>query len=431
MRARFGRLARLAFLEVWSLTVLLAFFARWVSYPISAGAWATVLGLHLLAIENVLAARYDLLLRAHIWLHVMGSVALTTLLYHFLGSTEVGIMSMTYLVVMLNLQILMSRVGYFFLANLMALTYGALLWAEHAGLLTLHRPIFGVPGPAWWPWFMAVGNWLGINLVAVHSTLFASVVERWSHDLAQANEQLEAKQKQFETLVFMLTHDLKNQAVNLRLSADLLMKSDGAALSPEGREELEAILRIAGHAERMILDLLGEVRITSTPEPWGYVDLCEVSARVVKDLEPQIVAKHVRVALESLPRVWGQAEKLGHVFGNLLSNAVKYVTPGLGEVRLGGAAENGWALVWVRDNGVGIPADCHQTIFGLFRRGPGQTVNGEAVNGTGVGLAGVKWIVEAHGGAVWVDSAPGRGATFYLRLPTGETKAGAAARWVG
>jgi two-component system, OmpR family, phosphate regulon sensor histidine kinase PhoR len=124
----------------------------------------------------------------------------------------------------------------------------------------------------------------------------------------------------------------------------------------------------------------------------------------------------------TLPRVWGQSQKLAHVVSNLLSNAVKYVPAGSGEVRLAGEVRNGHVVFSVHDNGIGIPPAYHNGIFELFGRVPGkeQAVEGSVVAGTGVGLAIVKRIVEAHEGRVWVESTPGLGSRFFVQLPAHE-----------
>jgi signal transduction histidine kinase len=104
-----------------------------------------------------------------------------------------------------------------------------------------------------------------------------------------------------------------------------------------------------------------------------------------------------------------------------LGNAVKYVPAGRGEIEVSGTSESGSVLLRVRDNGIGIAQAYHRGIFELFGRVPEQeqTVDGERVGGTGVGLAIVKRIVEAHRGSVTVVSTPGAGSDFEVRMPGG------------
>ncbi|TMA51843.1 MAG: ATP-binding protein, partial [Deltaproteobacteria bacterium] len=117
-----------------------------------------------------------------------------------------------------------------------------------------------------------------------------------------------------------------------------------------------------------------------------------------------------------LPAVPGQATKLRHVVANLVGNAIRFVPPGTGKIGVSATREGASVVLSVRDNGVGIPAEYHDAIFEMFRRVPDGDGGGA---GSGMGLAIVKRIVETHGGQVWVDSTPGAGSVFRVRLPAG------------
>src|SRR5207249_11509511 len=110
---------------------------------------------------------------------------------------------------------------------------------------------------------------------------------------------------------------------------------------------------------------------------------------------------------------------LGAAVINLRDNAMKFVAPAHCVIAVSGAVENGSFRLSVRDNGIGIPPAYHRGIFELFGRVPGQEqkVDDRAVGGTGVGLAVVKRIVEAHEGSVAVESRPGAGSCLTVRLP--------------
>lgn len=247
-------------------------------------------------------------------------------------------------------------------------------------------------------------------------------LERANAELRAANQGLEAKAEEMRAFVYTVTHDLKNPVTAIGLGADLLLRDE--RLSPSGAEEVERIVRLAGRTEDMIRDLLELFRVTTATEEPRWVNLSAVAAEVVDALTPQIAAKRARVDVGALPRVWGQAAKLRCVLTNLVANAVKYVPAGGGHVELGGDSTNGTARFWVRDNGIGIAANFHDGIFELFTRVPKQEVDGAPVAGTGVGLALVKRVVEAHGGIVGVESAPGAGSRFWVALPLRETADG-------
>jgi signal transduction histidine kinase len=248
-----------------------------------------------------------------------------------------------------------------------------------------------------------------------------SRVAQRTRALADKARALEERQEDLRAFIYAVTHDLKGPLSNILLGADIVLGREGGALSGEGRDDLARIVRMAEEGEAMTEDLLELFRITSAPEEAGWVDLDELATQVLDTLRGQIEAKAVRVQVGPLPRVWGQAGKLRHLLTNLVGNAVKFVPAGAGRVEVSGAAENGHVLLRVGDNGIGIAADFHAGIFDLFKRVPiaERIVDGVAVGGTGVGLAVVKRIVEAHGGMVWVESAPGAGARFSVRLPAG------------
>jgi signal transduction histidine kinase len=184
------------------------------------------------------------------------------------------------------------------------------------------------------------------------------------------------------------------------------------------------MVRLASGAENMLRDLLDLFRATSTPEPDGWVDLDALVREVLEALHARLDAKQIRHELHPLPRVWGQAHKLHHVFANLLDNAVKYVRFA-GHVAVSARVEDSAAIISVHDDGIGIPPEYHEAIFRLFGRVPAVEQDAEraAVAGSGVGLASVKRIVELHGGTVWVESALAQGSTFSIRLPIAEERA--------
>jgi signal transduction histidine kinase len=463
LRAQFRRVLGIAYGGLWVLTLILFGVVFCTSFlaATSHSVIALVALLHGLNLLFFFTSRYAGRLPLQITVHVVASVLLMTALIHYVGSTEVGIMVVVYISVMLNAQMVLTTRGYFALANLAAASYGTLVFAEQVGLLPQYRLLFG-PGSASWSAVMAVGNWGSLNTVAFYSTSIASLLERKSIDLARARDELEeysrsledkvaarteelaqvnealadkaraleTRQEELKTFVYGVTHDLKNPLGAIRTTAQILLERDDEPAVVID-DELANINRLAGEMEAMIRDLLQLFSITSTPEAPGSVDLRILVDRIMKTLQPQIDAKGVRVRVDGLPRVWGQGEKLGHVVANLLSNAIKYVRPGEGRVEVGSERRNGVARFWVRDNGIGIPEAYQTAIFELFQRVPcgEQQVAGESVAGTGVGLAIVKRLVDAHRGQVWVESRPGVGSRLVVELPGhGDERFGRSAR---
>ena len=235
--------------------------------------------------------------------------------------------------------------------------------------------------------------------------------------LERAADALARKQTEIEEFTYTVAHDLKAPLSAITMTADCLLAANGDALPDPVRRDVAQILRLAGETETMIVDLLRMIRIVSEPEPVGPVDLGAITAQAVDVLRPHLAARRVQVDVTTpLPAIPGQATKLRHVMANLIGNALRFVPPGTGAIGVSATREGRSVVLAVRDNGVGIPPEYHDAIFERFRRVPEG--NGSE-GGSGIGLAIVKRIVETHGGEVWVDSVPGEGSVFSVRLPAG------------
>jgi signal transduction histidine kinase len=235
--------------------------------------------------------------------------------------------------------------------------------------------------------------------------------------LEGANAALAQKQAELEEFTYTVAHDLKAPLSAITMTADLVLDAADGTLPDAVRGNVAKIVRLAGETETMIVDLLRMVRIVSEPEPVEMVDLGVVTAQAVEVLRSHLAARGVQMDVqEPLPTLPGQATKLRHMLSNLIGNAIRFVPPGTGTIGVSATREGRSIVLAVQDNGVGIPAEYHQAIFEMFRRVPDG--NGREA-GSGMGLAIVKRIVETHGGQVWVESAPGKGSVFWVRLPAG------------
>jgi len=159
---------------------------------------------------------------------------------------------------------------------------------------------------------------------------------------------------------------------------------------------------------------------TSTAQP---VDLAQQVDDVVTSLRHSIDTRGIDVQVDPLPVVVGDPLRIHQVFGNLIDNAVKYMQPaGAAQIHVGMAPGAETPCFFVRDTGIGIRPEDQPKIFRLFSR-----VGDHGVAGDGLGLTAVKKILEKQGGKIWVESALGRGSTFWFTLPV---VAGAAERTV-
>lgn len=367
-----------------------------------------------------------------------------TAIFHLSGDLRIAIAPTVYTFELLNPGVRLDRRGHFLVANGFVTLFSGIVLAEHFGLLSRYSSPALTIAPALSlasviivilclnvaAYFISAARdqlesrstdlWHAKQSLQAHSDALEQRVLERTAALEQSYQALREKSSELRAFIYNVTHELKNPFNSIVLTAHLLLRRDGASLTPESRDDLELIARTAGHGENMLRDLLGLFQVTSHREAPGSIDLELLVNELLDLLRPQIADRGVRVHVGPLPRIWGQPEKLRHVLSNLVSNAVKYAPRALGEVTIRGHQDNGLVTLEVQDNGIGIPGSYHRRIFELFGRVPrGRHANGdEGSSGTGVGLALVRRIVEEHGGTVWVESTPGAGSRFFVRLPS-------------
>jgi PAS domain S-box-containing protein len=245
--------------------------------------------------------------------------------------------------------------------------------------------------------------------------------ERWTNVLSAIASQLGPVllRKRAEDELARQAIELARSNADLRLFAELaahelqqplhaVVQILARALDGDGNAPLERALSAASRLQDSIDGLL---RYASVGEPQTRpISADEVVDQAIADLSLELAESAAEVNREPLPRVEADAAQLRAVFHNLLANAIRYRSAE--PLRI----EVGWAegALYVRDNGRGIDPRDHQRVFELFGRGASA---GE-VDGVGIGLALSRRIVEAHGGTLWLESAAGRGTTFFFTVPT-------------
>lgn len=272
------------------------------------------------------------------------------------------------------------------------------------------------------------------------------------HELEASNRSLRASIEKLEELdrlkanfLAMISHELRTPLTSIIGYSEMLLDGLAGDLEEE-QNEFVGTIKEKGEA---LLELIGSILDLSKIESGtiklmrAEVDIADLLESAQSSVLPQAQKKGVGLEIElpeALAPICADNEKLGQSVVNLLANAVKF-TPASGMVTVRaqtwrgakraevadrfGAAEEDFVQIMVRDTGVGIPADKHEDIFKPFFQVDGSFTREHG--GTGLGLAIVKSFIEAHGGEVWVESAPGEGTTFTLLVPLNPPHTAAAA----
>ena len=225
---------------------------------------------------------------------------------------------------------------------------------------------------------------------------------------------LESKNAELERFAYTVSHDLKSPLITISGFLGLLRQDVESGNLEGARSDIDRIEHSASKMSRLLTGLLELSRIGRLVNPPESVSFEDLAREAVSLVQGRIESGKIEVTIGSdLPILFGDRQRLSEVVQNLVDNAAKH-TAGQPSPRIEiGARRDGDELVcYVRDNGTGIDPEYHEKIFGLF-----EQVDRE-VEGTGIGLALVKRIIEVHGGRVWVESEGiGHGTTFCFTLP--------------
>lgn len=278
--------------------------------------------------------------------------------------------------------------------------------------------------------------WANVVIVPVRDAAgaligFAKVTQdlterRASQEAAERRSaELEAANNELETFSYSVAHELRTPARTANNFAQMLEESAGARLDEGERKLLRAIRSSTRRVGDLIEGLLALAQVTKAPVSRAPVDLAEIARDVVSAVEAAEPGRVVEWAIPDTLPAEGDPQLLLTVMENLVANAWKFTrqTPDA-RIEVGGTLDGGRRVWFVRDNGVGFDMAHAANLFQPFER-----LHGAAeFEGTGVGLASVQRIARRHGGDVWAESSPGKGATFWFTLespqrpPTGSSK---------
>lgn len=260
---------------------------------------------------------------------------------------------------------------------------------------------------------------IGLNPIGTDEGMFVlgaivDLTERThqAQALRTANEALERSNIELQRFAYVASHDLQSPMRTIAGFVELLGSRYGEQLDAQARDWIQRAVHATKHLQAMVRDLLEYSRVDANPRPFVRVALDEVFDETVAMLRAAIDESRATVVREgNLPVVEGDRSQLAQLLLNLIGNAIKYHGEEPPRVSMSGGKVDGEWRFAVADNGIGIDPRSHDKIFEIFRR-----LHTKEYPGTGIGLAAARRIVQCHGGRIWVESAPGRGSTFYFTL---------------
>jgi len=273
------------------------------------------------------------------------------------------------------------------------------------------------------------------KLMAINKNLELEIKERKMSEqkITELNRQLlenisslESANKELDLFAFMASHDLQEPLRKIRFYSDRLFHRYNEQLEEDGKNDIGRIQKLSERMQTMIKDILSFSKISADEQPLIKTNLDLIIREVMSDLETEINTKKAEVVIGKLPSLHVNAALMRLLFINLIGNALKFSKKGIQPVvkissdtnfqeepNQTNGSGNSYSRIVIEDNGIGFEQKYAKQIFDMFRR-----LNGKSeFEGTGIGLALCKRIVEKHHGFLSAKSKVGEGATFIISLP--------------
>jgi light-regulated signal transduction histidine kinase (bacteriophytochrome) len=232
--------------------------------------------------------------------------------------------------------------------------------------------------------------------------------------LREAQQDLERSNQELEQFAYVASHDLQEPLRKVASFTQLLQQRYGGRLDDRADQYIGFAVDGATRMQTLINDLLAFSRVGRFEQPHGDVDCNELVERARADLATAIEESGATIEAEPLPTVRGDASLLRLVFGNLIGNGIKFRGDAAPVIRLSAERDDGFWRLRCADNGIGIDPVYADRIFVIFQRLHSRS----SYEGTGIGLAMCRKIVEYHGGRMWLDTDGREGAAFCFTLPS-------------
>lgn len=261
--------------------------------------------------------------------------------------------------------------------------------------------------------------WLAedVEVASEFRQAIVSVVLKRAEEMAALAEELTKANRELAAFSYSVSHDLRAPFRHIRSYAEILREEKQANLDEEAVSILDRILDASHHAGKLVDNLLAFAQMGRTAMKQQPVDMDKLVEELRDELMDLVTDRKVEWSIAPLPKVKGDLMLLRQVWQNLFENALKYSrTKPVAQIKVTAEELDGFVHFHVKDNGVGFDPRYTDKLFGVFQR----LHRTEDFEGTGIGLANVRRIVERHGGKTWADGKLGEGATFSFSLPMRE-----------
>ena len=239
--------------------------------------------------------------------------------------------------------------------------------------------------------------------------------KRADAELRETAEELARSNIDLQQFAYVASHDLQEPLRAVAGCVQILQKRYQGQLDTRADDLIRHAVDGVSRMQTLINDLLAYSRVGTRGKDFEPTNCNNVLKVALANLSAAIAEAGAVITHDDLPTAQADCAQLTQVFQNLVSNAIKFRSQERPEIHVGVQRQTGEWLFSVRDNGIGIQPDYFERIFIIFQR----LHTRDEYPGTGIGLAICKKIVERHAGRMWVESAPGKGSTFFFSIPTG------------
>lgn len=250
--------------------------------------------------------------------------------------------------------------------------------------------------------------------IALENARLFGEVQRELNERQRLIEELESKNAELERFTYTVSHDLKSPVITIRGFLGFLEQDAASGNLARLKSDIKRISDATDKMQTLLNELLDLSRVGRLVNPPQLSPFNKIVSEALSLVQGRIQSNHVQVWVQDeMDSVYVDHQRVVEAVQNLIDNAAKFIRENP-RVEIGQeGSENDMPIFFVRDNGIGIPPVHHERIFGLFNK-----LDAEA-EGTGIGLALVRRIIEVHKGRIWVQSEPGKGSTFFFTLPAG------------